>query len=115
MGWWVGGWPARVAGSGGSESRLNGFFVADVARLRTCGACLRLSLSVRHVTCGVAAAAAQSRSESRFGESVSEVLKPALSTLSISRLGARVQHGLTPTKLRDSTWSGSLAPKVMVK
>lgn len=54
----------------------------------------------------------QSRSESGFGEPVSEGL---VSALSISRLGARVQQGLTPMKLSDSIWLGSLAPKVIVK
>jgi hypothetical protein len=52
------------------------------------------------------------RNESELGESaVSEGL---MSALSISRLGARVQHGLTPMKLALSIWFGSLAPKVML-
>lgn len=54
----------------------------------------------------------QSRTESGFGEPVSEWL---ISALSISRLGARVQHGLTPMKLALSIWLGSEAPKVMLK
>lgn len=54
----------------------------------------------------------QTRTESGFGESASEGL---MSALSISRLGARVQHGLTPMKLALSIWLGSLAPKVMLK
>lgn len=55
----------------------------------------------------------QSRSEYGFDGSVSDDL--LVSARPMSRLGDRVQHGLTPMKLSDSIWSGSLAPKVMVK
>lgn len=71
--------------------------------------CIKLALPLF----GGAVRPVQSRTEyAGVSEPVGERSR---SDLSMSRLGARVQHGLTPMKLRLSIWSGSLAPKVMVK